>query len=289
MPSVRVWSWRDPSCSDTWLAIAFAALPKVQPIPINPSLDPDETVRGLRLPPRPCEITDDYDVEDLDRQFRGVVDEPDIQVSDPTQCYAQQATGEMSASLQRFHENLESRLRPFWASALSSRMVQVSILLHPSCLDAHPHAPSFQPTITSNFCTGSDGFFSGTVTIHWEDICTHPVGSRIAFDETCLEHELEVQAQVLELDDSHVTNNPPRTARIPITQSTVRVISDIDDTVKMARVLDGARAVFHNVFVKDLEEAVIPAMAEWYRVLWGCGVRFHYVVSYRAMSMTVRH
>ena len=271
------------------LAAAFAALPKVQPIPINPSLDSDE-IRGLRLPPRPYEIPDDYDVEDLDRQFRGIVNETNMQISDSTQFCVQQPTGEMQvpASLQRLHENLESRLRPFWSSALSSRTVQVSILLHPPCLDADQDAPSFQPIITSNFCTGSDGFFSGIVTIHWDDICTHPVGSRIAFDETYLEHELEVQAQVLEPDDSHVTS-PPRTTRIPITQSTVRVISDVDDTVKLARVLDGARAVFHNVFVKDLEEAVIPAMAKWYRVLWGSGARFHYVVSYRVMSMTGRH
>ncbi|KAL4066145.1 hypothetical protein V8B97DRAFT_1934329 [Scleroderma yunnanense] len=260
------------------LAKTFASLPKVQPILSNQPLDPDETVRGLRLPPRPCEIPDDYDVEDLDRQFKGVMDEPNAQESDLTQFCAQQSTGEMhmSAQLQRFHENLETRMRPFWASALSARIVRISIFAHPLCADANQHASSLQPILTSDLYTGSDGFFSGTLTITWDDICAHPIGSRIAFDETSLEHELEVQAQVIEPEDSHATSTP-RAARIPITQSTVRVISDIDDTIKMSRVLDGARAVFHNVFVKDLEETVIPGMAEWYGALWGRGVRFHYV------------
>ena len=185
----------------------------------------------------------------------------------------------MSAQLKRLHENLESRLRPFWSSALPSRMVRVSVYAHPSCLDTDHHSVPLQPIVTSEFCTGSDGYFSGVLAITWDDICTHPNGSLIAFDETCLEHELEVHAHILEPNYS-LTTSPPRAARIPITQSTVRLISDIDDTVKLSRVLDGARAVFHNVFVKYLEEAVIPGMAEWYSTLWGSGVRLHYVVSY---------
>jgi len=67
--------------------------------------------------------------------------------------------------------------------------------------------------------------------------------------------------------------------RIPITHSPIRVISDIDDTVKFSGILSGARAVFHNVFVKDLRENVIPGMGEWYAEMWSRGVRFHYVVS----------
>ena len=124
-----------------------------------------------------------------------------------------------------------------------------------------------------------DGYFSGVLVITWDDIRTYPNGSPIVFDGTYLEHELEVHARILEPNYSLITS-PPRAAHIPITQSTVRLISDIDDTVKLSRILDGARAVFHNVFVKDLEEAVIPGMAEWYSTLWGSGVRFHYVVSY---------
>ena len=65
---------------------------------------------------------------------------------------------------------------------------------------------------------------------------------------------------------------------VPITHSPIRVISDIDDTVKLSNVLSGARAVFHNVFVKELKDSVIPGMGEWYSGMWSRGVRFHYVV-----------
>ena len=113
---------------------------------------------------------------------------------------------------------------------------------HPSCLDTDHHSVPLQPIVTTEFCTGSDGYFSGVLAVTWDDIRTHPDGSLIAFDESCLEHELEVHAHILEPKESHTTS-PPRAACIPITQSTVRLISDIDDTVKLSRVLDGARAV----------------------------------------------
>ncbi|KAF8813021.1 hypothetical protein BYT27DRAFT_7181978 [Phlegmacium glaucopus] len=66
-------------------------------------------------------------------------------------------------------------------------------------------------------------------------------------------------------------------AFIPITHSPIRVISDIDDTIKLSNILSGARTVFHNVFVKELRDSVIPGMGEWYRLMWSRGIRFHYV------------
>ena len=67
--------------------------------------------------------------------------------------------------------------------------------------------------------------------------------------------------------------------RVSLTYCPIRVISDIDDTVKLSGVHCGARVVFQNVFVKDLEESLIPGMGEWYTEMWRRGVRFHYVVS----------
>lgn len=71
---------------------------------------------------------------------------------------------------------------------------------------------------------------------------------------------------------------------IPLSHSSIRVISDIDDTVKLSGILNGARAVFHNVFVKDLRDSVIRGMGDWYTNMWKRGVRFHYVVSYLSAS-----
>jgi len=78
-----------------------------------------------------------------------------------------------------------------------------------------------------------------------------------------------------------VTSKVPTTrsqVQIPITHCPIRVISDIDDTVKDSGILNGARVVFHNVFVKDLRDCVVEGMGEWYTEMWKKGVRFHYVV-----------
>jgi len=76
---------------------------------------------------------------------------------------------------------------------------------------------------------------------------------------------------------------PTRTAdtciTTPITHTQIRVISDIDDTVKYSGVTEGARIAFHNVFAKELKDGIIPGMGEWYTNMWNKGVRFHYVVN----------
>jgi hypothetical protein len=196
--------------------------------------------------------------------------------SESVQCSSQMsADRNIPADLQRLHANLESRLKPFWASALSSRWVEVSVFVHSLNPQTHPQSLDPQLLFRKELPTGPDGFFSDTFMIDWKDICAH-----IAFDETHVEHELLVEAQVVGVEYvSPLHQRPTNSIRIPITDSTVRVISDIDDTVKMSRVPDGARAIFHNVFVKDLEETIIPEMGDWYDNMWKRGVRFHYVVS----------
>ena len=62
--------------------VAFASLPKV---PTGQLLLVPDEIHGLRLPPRPYEVSDNYDVEDLDRQFRGVVDET-LTMQAPGEC-----------------------------------------------------------------------------------------------------------------------------------------------------------------------------------------------------------
>ena len=76
--------------------------------------------------------------------------------------------------------------------------------------------------------------------------------------------------------------------RVSLTHCPIRVISDIDDTVKLSGVHCGARVVFQNVFVKDLEESLIPGMGEWYTEMWRRGVRFHYVVSMHRHFLSIR-
>ena len=62
------------------------------------------------------------------------------------------------------------------------------------------------------------------------------------------------------------------TISLPVPYVPVRVVSDIDDTVKYAGVLHGAKKVFQTVFTKHLEELVIPGMVKWYSNMWKRGL-----------------
>lgn len=180
------------------------------------------------------------------------------------------------AEFARLNENLESRLKLFWASSLSSRRIQVSVFLQPPVPGPHQE---FQPLLIREMLTGPDGHFSGTFRVNWCDIRTHPVGTHIASNKTHAEHELLVQAQIINTEVTPELHETPTTSiHVPITHSIVRLISDIDDTVKVSRVVDGPRAIFNQVFVKDLEDTIVPGMGEWYESMWKRGVCFHYVV-----------
>ncbi len=155
-----------------------------------------------------------------------------------------------------------------------------------------------QPLATHDATTDADGAFKIRFVISWESLCTHPKGAPMAFFDPNCEHDFSVTAELMppplpSPSTLHMPTDPlvlplplappapiaTTSERVPLTYSPIRVISDIDDTVKLSGIDCGARAVFHNVFVKDLEENLIAGMGEWYSEMWRRGVRFHYVVS----------
>lgn len=198
--------------------------------------------------------------------------------------------------IKRLHRNLEQRLQPFWSSVLPNRTVRLHIFATP--LGDSPSTQNVEailgdsldvPLASQDVVTAVDGSFQVKFNIGWEELCHHPQALHIAFGEA-VEHDLLIVAQLLAQSGesstapSFQTNAPTESvplttlARIPITHSPIRVISDIDDTIKFSGILSGARAVFHNVFVKDLRDNIIPGMGEWYASMWSRGVRFHYIV-----------
>ena len=273
---------------------------------------------NVKLPPRPAEITDDYDVEALEKQLRRAKRIPDDQAS-LSDSSSRSSTPDISNAgppdvistnagslsngngelLRQRHENLEKRLQPFWSSAIPNRTIRLHLFATPHRDYGEESEEDFSlgaddgPLVSQDVFTAVDGSFQTKFRINWEELCHHPQALQIAFGEEVEEHELLIMAQLLPPAD---TNRPsplntrttlvqaPTTAlltsqiRIPITQCPIRVISDIDDTVKNSGILSGARAVFKNVFVDDLKNNVIPEMGEWYDGMWSRGVRFHYVV-----------
>nr|GAT58571.1 predicted protein [Mycena chlorophos] len=215
------------------LAKGFAALPKLESDAAT-----DALLSSVKLPPRPTEMTEELEAEALERQLQQlksddeeqlelVNDEPDI-IPSPIG-----GTNLPPGELRRWHQNLETRIQPFWSSVLASRVVRFNLFA--SQRKEERDVQESRPVASREVATGVDGFFQAPV--------------------------------------------PPetKTLHIALTHCPIRVISDVDDTVKVAGVLAGARAVFRNVFVKDLLDIVIPGMGEWYTGMWRRGVRFHYV------------
>ncbi|BEI88420.1 uncharacterized protein CcaverHIS019_0111380 [Cutaneotrichosporon cavernicola] len=59
----------------------------------------------------------------------------------------------------------------------------------------------------------------------------------------------------------------------------IRVISDLDDTVKHSDILSGPREVFRNVFCRRLEDIAVPGMSELYQTLTKEGMSSLHFVS----------
>lgn len=324
--------------------IGYASLPKLTnaqyddaslgPNALSANRSADELMESIHLPPRPDEMIDEKELEELNEKIHQLELESEASAliqgsssstapsSRPESLFdkssgsfpptPQSGTGTVADELRKFHANLEARLHPFWASSLGSRTVHVAVYAtDPEQMDfkspplgsnASDEDYAFQrrPIASTDVMTAADGSFSFRFTIPWQKMCVHPAALHIAFGESTIEHNLYVTADLMPPPSRPPTPNsqvpyavrtqPQRAPRssaptardnlaVPLTHTTVRLISDIDDTVKMSGVISGARAAFYNVFVKDLSESVIPGMGEWYTDMWKRGVRFHYVVS----------
>ncbi|KIL56524.1 hypothetical protein M378DRAFT_172637 [Amanita muscaria Koide BX008] len=186
----------------------------------------------------------------------------------------------------RWEANIEKRIQIVLGnSMLSSRAVDLELFVSShhdvatgSCSAYTKKQEGLHFVSRHELVTGTDGSFHHEFVINWDDICHHSVG-HYSYGQQVKEHELVLHAG---LSPSNLESERSREGRmevqvIPITHAPIRVISDIDDTIKFSNILGGARAIFRNVFVHDLEEITIPGMSEWYTKMWEEGVRFHYV------------
>ncbi|KAJ3749034.1 hypothetical protein DFH05DRAFT_1389118 [Lentinula detonsa] len=313
------------------LAKGFAALPKLEsndndsattstsgvlPEPRTLSRSTEDLLKSVRLPPKPEDISEDYEAELLEREFQSLSGQSEDLESFNSNTHSQPSSRTNSVydltlhepspepslgtivkstaadELRKLHANLESRLQPFWSSAIPNRTVRLRLYTSPHHI-SDPSNPSVNtdngPVSIQDVVTGPDGSFQARFIVGWTDLANHPGAEHIAFGDPSDEHELLVSAELIPLPSpiSSVASSaaqytplsliPPTNLCIPLTYSPVRVISDIDDTIKYSNVTGGARAVFHNVFVRELKDLVIPGMGEWYEEMWTKGVRFHYV------------
>jgi phosphatidate phosphatase APP1 len=57
----------------------------------------------------------------------------------------------------------------------------------------------------------------------------------------------------------------------------ISLISDIDDTVKHSAIASGAKEMFRNTFIRELDELRVEGVSDWYTKLAKQGVQIHYV------------
>ncbi|KIY52982.1 hypothetical protein FISHEDRAFT_34260, partial [Fistulina hepatica ATCC 64428] len=276
------------------LAKKFAALPRLEGTRTPVA---SRSTEQLHLPPRPDEIMDETEFVELERQRKNLgAEEADLIDFDsdtppsttPNSIYG--STTPDASLVQRWHDNLEARLRPFLSSVVATRPVQL-----------HLYAPGSggrmlrDPVASTRVMTSQEGSFQTVFRLRWEDLCQHPATLQVAFGDAFHEYVFRVVTELLPppsppppSSGTGTTSSraveedlpyPSATASIdiPLSHARIRVISDIDDTVKRSDVSLGARAIFRNVFVTDLVELTIPGMADWYASMWSQGARFHYV------------
>lgn len=188
---------------------------------------------------------------------------------------------------------------PFWSSSLSNRTVRISLYASEDAvsivqaLGDEVHGcedPGLLPIASRKVTTAQDGSFQVNFGLPWDVLCQHPDGARVTSGDMTVDHDFFALAELLPPPPPPPNSTVPQSIpvsdtpvsraqiKIPLSFTPVRVISDIDDTVKTANVLAGARAIFYTVFVQNLADIVIPGMGDWYNEMWKRGVRFHYVV-----------
>ncbi|EUC59136.1 DUF2183 family protein [Rhizoctonia solani AG-3 Rhs1AP] len=196
--------------------------------------------------------------------------------------------------LRQLHANLDARLQPFWSSKLDNRLVRIKLYAQP--LDHHSpglnQTKDAVPLVATTVTTTPQGYFAHKFSLSFEDLCTHDQTLGLAFGDHKADYTFYAHAELLPVvypfDSSgasveanraiEVQDSPVRAeTELQLTTARVRLISDVDDTVKISEVMMGVRAIFHNVFVRHLDELVVPGMPQLYAMLESRGVKFHYV------------
>lgn len=170
--------------------------------------------------------------------------------------------------LPRLHENLNSRLLPFFGQKLPGRKVRISI--YPVVPSNIP--PWNKPLATKIITTAAGGSFKTNISITSKEIKKLLEAGAVEGGISGLERmELKVVTELLEIEkpgenllnssslgyENLKVNSQDSRSLLVGKDGGVRLISDIDDTIKWTEVLGGTRKIFRNVFVREVDEIIV--------------------------------
>lgn len=174
------------------------------------------------------------------------------------------------ASLETLHSNLHARLRLFFSQKLEGRRVRVSIFLLPSAQETQEKCVAKGMLVSE-----VGGVFRSSISVPWTG--GEPDGRQLRIRTELLtelvDETIDDQASL----DKVMNRSDEATITVAHAHAPIRVISDIDDTIKATHVLGGIKAVFRNVFTRPHEELTVEGMREWYQEMHGKGACFHFV------------
>lgn len=175
------------------------------------------------------------------------------------------------ASLETLHDNLHTRLRLFFSQKLEGRRVRVSIYLLPT-----EHEAQEACVAKGMLVSEAGGIFKSSITVPWT--AGDPSGRRLRIrtellTEQLVDETIDDQASL----EKVMNRSDEATITVAHAHAPIRVISDIDDTIKATHVLGGIKAVFRNVFTRPHEELTVEGMKDWYSEMHDKGACFHYV------------
>ncbi|KWU42826.1 hypothetical protein RHOSPDRAFT_29924 [Rhodotorula sp. JG-1b] len=215
-------------------------------------------------------------------------------------------------ALPRLHTNLHTRLLPFFGLKLANRKIRVSA--YPALAEGQLYDGVLASTVVRTSATSGGGFKTclevrGPELRKWLDLVGNGSGGARGGGLDTL--RVRVVAELLETDPlvpsvvdtapfsgvgfgnsnkdaaaAHASAIATAVDEVELDVGIqgeggegggVRIVSDVDDTIKWTEVTKGTKTIFRNVFVRELGEIRVPGMSSWYRSLQAHGAQFHYV------------
>jgi hypothetical protein len=165
------------------------------------------------------------------------------------------------SDLARLHENFDRRLLSFFGIKLASKRLCITVY----------HGDTVLASGTT--LTSLGGEFSRQFDFSWDAAALGPRPATLQVVTELLTTDEDgggavTPPRMSESSSSSSGDYSPReSATLAVTNhGLTHVLSDIDDTVKRTAVLDGVRAIFHNVFAKDYSDIQVRALGTTF---WG--------------------
>lgn len=184
-----------------------------------------------------------------------------------------------------FHQNLAHRLQDYWVYRSPHKDVHIDIAPVINGTVACDQKGNRITLASTRLTSDSSGQFEHRLVIPWHMLsafCRHYADQLQATPDEI--QAVEVKAKLLnpyaEATADALSESPWR--RCPVQEDHarhVRVVSDIDDTVKHTGVVQGAKQILRNVFVLPYGEAEVKGVAPWYHAMTELGAGLHYVTN----------